>query len=465
MKRISPYIKRWPRSSRAGPWIVSVLCLHLAVVPACLAEGTLDASLEKLTSGRAKVSFSVRDKSGREIASGGLSPLKPASVLKTITSAAVLQTLGLAHKFKTEVYLKGRRGDNAEELIVKGGGDPSLTIEGLFVLARKVKTLGIRRVSKVLVDDSSFAGSRGSSGARAFEAGSSALSLNFNSVTVSVCPGQRGSKGEVELDPWESRIKVINRTTTSGQNKGLDAGWVDGGLQVSGEIGAGQPCEYLYRSVPDPVEYFGETLVGLLEEVGVQVPRKFEVRRVSPGAILIYTHESKPLVQILQDLNWYSNNFIAQQLVFALGPGDGSFSEDIGLSVLRRYARELGEGEAVILDGAGLNHGNRVTSSLITKVIYGAANDPASGPDYLSTLSRPGIGGTLKRRNFGNASPFLRGKTGSLDGVSSLAGVVTSAKGAPLYFAILQNEVDGRGAAQELEERFVKALYQYSIDQ
>jgi len=440
--------------------------LYLVVVPNCLGETSLDATLRRLVGSGAKVSYSVRDQSGREIAAHNPQLMKPASVLKTLTSAAAVRTLGVGYKFKTEIYAKGRRDGEVQELVVKGYGDPSLTIEDLFLIARRIRALGIKRIGKLSFDDTAFIGARSSSGARSFEAGSSALSLNFNSLTVTICPGDKGERGEVQIDPWEADVTVVNQTTTGGQNRGLDAGWSDGKLRVSGEIGVGQPCEDLYRSVPDPVGYFAGTLGGLLEEVGVKAPEKFEVRRVFPGAVLIYTHESKPLGQILQDLNWYSNNFIAQQLVFALGRSqNGSFSEEAGLSVLRRFADPGQEGAYVILDGSGLSHGNRVTSALISHVLYQGSKDGVSGPEYLSSFSRPEVGGTLKRRSFGGASSYLRGKTGSLDGVSSLAGVVGNSRGTPLFFALLQNEIGGRGAAQELEEQFVKALYQYSLEQ
>lgn len=458
MKRTSSLTERIRLSTLAA-------ALYLVVVPSCLGETSLNTTLKRLVEGGAKVSYSVRDQNGREIAAHNSQLMKPASVLKALTSAAVLRNLGLGYRFKTEVYAKGRRGAEVEELVVKGSGDPSLTIEDLFVIARRIRALGIRRISRLSFDDTAFIGARSSSGARSFEAGSSALSLNFNSLTVTVCPEGRGERGEVQVDPWEAGVEVVNQTVTGGQNRGLDAAWSDGKLRVSGEIGVGQPCEDLYRSVPDPARYFGSTFVGLLGEVGVRTPEKFEVRRVFPGAVLIYTHESKPLVQILQDLNWYSNNFIAQQLVFALGRNqNGTFSEEAGLSLLRRFAENGQEGGgSVILDGSGLSHGNRVTSALISRVVYEASKDRVSGPDYLSTFSRPEVGGTLKRRSFSGASPYFRGKTGSLDGVSSLAGVVGG--GTPLYFALLQNEVRGRGAAQEVEERFVKALYQYSLEQ
>lgn len=399
------------------------------------------------------------------------SPLKPASVLKVITAATVLETLGPEHRFRTQLFLDRESKGVVRNLWVKGAGDPSFTMESMWMLARRVKLMGIERIETLWFDDTAFVGSNGPQGQRAYETGSSALSFNFNSIGVEVCPSSAGRPAVVAVDPWEVGATVHGqiRTIASGsgefsvESKGSGGKIEQVSFSVGGTIGANRECETIYRSVADPARYFGVTFRELLELLGVQVGEGPKQGATPGGASLLYSARSKPLRQIVEDLNHYSNNFIGEQLLFALGYADGSvFDRARGIARMSDYVERLGfdRDDFKIMDGSGLSHANRVTARMIMTVLKRMYSNAELGPEFVESLSVSGRNGTLKKRRFGNGDILVRGKTGTLDGVSSLAGYLQSRRGRKFAFVIIQNGPASKDGAIGLENRLVSTIFE-----
>lgn len=399
-------------------------------------------------------------------------PLKPASVLKVLTSAAVLDELGLDYRFKTTVSGSDRKGGSISHLAIRGGGATDLTIESAWILARRIRLLGINRIGTLELDDTLFDYSRGPSGQRAYEAGSSALSFNFNSIAISICPSAPGSPAVVSADPWEAGA-VINgsiKTVSGSRGKGFAVDEVKSNdnklhFRVSGEIGSAEKCRTVYRSVKSPIRYFGAVFPQLLEAVGVQVSNvRLGQSADSLRLVPLFEHESKPMSLIVRDLNHYSNNFLAEQLLYALGGAAGGvWNRDRGAEKLGELLVKLGirDSGMVVVDGSGLSHDNRLSAAAITKILRFAASQPQFSAEFSSSLSVGERSGTLRARNFtsGSTTPFIRAKTGSLTGVSTLAGYIVTRRGTELAFAILLNEIASKDQALAFEEQLVRQLY------
>ncbi len=390
-------------------------------------------------------------------------PLKPASVLKIVTAAAALELLGPEFTFQTEFWGTHVIPGGVETLTVVGGGDPALTTEEVWLAARELHKRGLRRIGKVVLDESRFVSLRPASGQRAYRAGSAGLAFNFNSLGLKICPTTLGQNAIVSADPWESGATITGtvRTSKGGElrvdGKGSGLRFVVGGSVPPGD------CFSVYRSVPDPAAYLGRTFVELLRSVGVQV-----IRGAAPGVRptegrLLYQHSSKPLVDVLRDLNHYSNNFIAEQVLLALGqlPG-GQRDRQVGLDRLIGYLSERGvPGEQMSLaDASGLSHTNRLTARAIVAVLQHMGQHAGVGPEFEISLSVSERNGTLRRRDFGGAESMVRAKTGTLDGVSSLAGYLTSVSGRRYTFAIIGNELPSKASALRLEDRLVELLHE-----
>lgn len=391
-------------------------------------------------------------------------PLIPASVMKVATAAAALEHLGPNYRFITEVLYDNLAEGRVGTLYIRGGGDPSLTIEELWKLIRQIYKSGVYTIDSVVLDDSRFNGSRGRVGQRAYETGSSALALSFNSIGFDICPSRPGFSARVVSDPWEAGVKLQGTIRTIAKGAGvftIDEIRGAGGqlsYRLGGTIGAFRRCETIYRSVGDPAQFFGKVFNRLAGSLGIKV-RALPKSGTTPGnGTKMFEHRSKALSLVLEDMNHYSTNFIAEQVLFALGQDGETFSRERGLERLRAYVSKYPEGAgAVIQDGSGLSHDNRLSSALVATIVRRAAKDPQSGVEFLKSLSVGGGNGTLKQR-FGPET-LVRGKTGTLTGVSSLAGVVRSQSGKDLAFSILLNGPLPKDDALDLEDSLVQEIY------
>ena len=162
-------------------------------------------------------------------------------------------------------------------------------------------------------------------------------------------------------------------------------------------------------------------------------------------------------------MNLYSNNFIAEQLLFALGKDEGEnpkYSREDGLLRLKGYiSKNIDPNSAKeVFDGAGLSHDNRVSTKSFCRVIDRLVNDFSVATEFVASLPVSGINGTLKRRDFDLPGKVIRAKTGSLNGVSSLAGILRTNFGKNLGFAIIQNRAVDKTQAMELEDNLVRIL-------
>jgi D-alanyl-D-alanine carboxypeptidase/D-alanyl-D-alanine-endopeptidase (penicillin-binding protein 4) len=220
-------------------------------------------------------------------------------------------------------------------------------------------------------------------------------------------------------------------------------------------------CAEVYRSVTDPTAYFGAVFPQLLRSVGVS--GKLLARRGAPpqNARPLTVARSKPLSQIVEDLNHFSNNFIAEQLLYALG-GPRPYDRERGLGVLTDYLLELGvaASEIRLEDASGLSHENRLTARALTRLLRANLESVEVHPEFEVSLSVAGRSGTLRKRDFGVPDGRVRAKTGTLDGVSSLAGYLTTKRGRRLAFAILLNSMRDKQAALRIEDDLVRLLYQ-----
>ncbi len=379
--------------------------------------------------------------SGKEIDSfRGDAPLIPASVQKVVLSGAALKALGPEYRFRTVFYGTQEKNGNVPLLGVQGGGDPDLTIEKLWMIVRELRQRGVRRIDTLLLDGTKTPDSKPQTGERAYEGPSGALSVNFNAVEVELCPGRDGRASIAKIDPVEVDTRKLFPAPLS--------------------FPAGQlKCSKSYRSVGNPLLYFQEIFVALLRQNGIQV------NSVSQGAVrdgmpVLYAHESKPLRGILDDMNHYSTNFIAEQVLAALGGGeDGRLVRQRGLSRMQQYAESLGveESSFKFVDGSGLSRDNRLSARLLVRIMQDMFFDPEVGADFTASLSVARRSGTLKERDYGDL-PVFRGKTGTIDGVSSLTGLFFLPDGRIFSLAVIQNQVENKDRAFELERGLLSAL-------
>ena len=405
--------------------------------------------------------------------------LIPASNMKLITSAAALDILKPSYRFKTEFFHTGtRNGDTVNgDLIIKGYGNPHLVSEDLWIMVNELWKRGIRRITgNVVIDDSFFDKQkfpdtwRFSKNRRAFESPSGALSLNFNSITINIYPDVVTNDGlpHAVLDPQTSYFTLVNKMRFAGRGKSrltITLSPRKGGgeiVTIAGDVVKGSREMTYYRSVTDPYLYFGLTFLSFAQKAGIKVDGKV-VNGISGDELHgVYTHTSRPLYQLLMDMNKYSNNFMAEQIIKTIGAnaGSGPGGFDAGLSRVEAFLQSRGfapDGYRV-RDGSGLSRENRVSCSLIVDLLQKMYVQWEGGPEFITSLALMGMEGSVKERDNHNKKS-IRVKTGTLDSISSLSGYYPTKSGSVLIFSMIVNNLScGNGQLQKLQDKMLKEL-------
>ncbi len=415
--------------------------------------------------------------------------LLPASTMKVITSGAALRNLGPAFRFSTEVLYDGKLGDDGVlhgNLYVRGGGDPTLVIEKLWKLVLDTKLEGVREVKgNVYFDDSHFDNDSGIPGWNKkvdVENGPSyfpplgALSLNFNTVAIVVGPGSGvGVPARVELETESAVLHVRNDAVTVSSGAGR---WIklerevvgsEVTYRISGAIPLSSESRRYYRTVADSTAYFTGAFAALCKELGIRVRGHFLSGGIPETARSLVTLSSPPLAAILMDMNKFSNNFMSEQILKALGAqvvGEPGTTEK-GIQVVRKYLADLGipEDQYQLVNGSGLSREARVRTEHLTAVLLDMYHDLRVGAEFRSSLSIGGTDGTLRSRFRGDDEPGrLRGKTGSLNGVHCLAGYVEAADHRVYAFAFMVNDIVGPlSRIKKIQDRFARTMFQLTF--
>ena len=411
-----------------------------------------------------------------------------ASVSKMLSSAAAIHFLGPNYRFKTTFWRRGEIRDGAlmGSLLVVGGGDPN--ISGRFYdndsfavfdrWAEGLKRAGIVRVNGDLIlnggafdrvyRNPEWPPDRDT---RWYQAPVSALSYNDNVVIVSVGRGALpGAPAIVSIDPDTDVVQAVPRARTVGKTGkvriavarpgGSDQVFVDGTL----------PARYFRYSVPlaidDPPKFFGAALKSRLRAAGIELTGGVVERDVQADNAwaLVATTESD-LMPTMSVSNKHSQSFYAEQIFKTLAfekTGHGTWESALALE--RQFLAAIGLDPARfdMHDGSGLSAFNRVAAGDLVRFLR-AMNGHPSGAAWRSTLAVSGEAeGSLRSRLLDSLTRGqVEAKTGTLNGVSTLAGYARAVSGKTYAFAILLNGpgvTESRG--HSYQDRLVRTLIQ-----
>ncbi len=322
-------------------------------------------------------------------------PLVPASTLKLLTALVSRHELGAGHRFCTEFYLTEDR-----HLKIKGYGDPLLISEEVDRIAG-ILSATLTEIEDIVADDSYFQNPLTIPGVndslQPYDAPNGALCVNFNSVAFRSSGGAFVSgEPETPLLPM-----VLDRIRSSGLKRGR--------IPLSREKG-------------ETARYAGALFAHFLQRRGVRVRGGICNGNVDPKRDrLIYRHHSRySMDEAIGKMLEYSNNFIANQLLLASGarrygpPGD----LEKGARTAAAYAREqLGLESIRIVEGSGISRKNRISARQLMAVLQ--AFEPHRH---------------LLTREDGDAF-----KTGTLRGVRSRVGYLSTDSGRQYRYAVLFN--------------------------
>ncbi len=407
---------------------------------------------------RAEVSIHVEDLERDEVLYSREADrlMNPASNVKLVTAAVVLDQLGPNHTFTTELSTTSNSDGRIDDLYVRGEGEAFLLYRDVLEWAGRLRHRGVEQIAgDLIIDDGAFDGAYLPPGFDMRDAGAAyrspigAVSVNFNAVAARVEPGDRiGESPNVELDPPNDHVVVENRArTVYGPYPHIDvsAEATDDGttLTIDGTIGINADAIVQRMRIDDPPAFAGSVVAGAMELVGIDFDGEIRSGTTPDDVEQLWSHESQPVVDAINAMNKWSNNFIAEQLLRVLGglddaPSTWEASRNRAARVLAGYGFD--HGSYRLHNGSGLYDGNELSARQIVGLLRGMQAH-RWGPEFSSSLAIAGVDGTLRHRLDGDATRGnLRAKTGTLRDVTALSGYVETASGRPVAFSILIND-------------------------
>jgi D-alanyl-D-alanine carboxypeptidase/D-alanyl-D-alanine-endopeptidase (penicillin-binding protein 4) len=372
-----------------------LLALPLLLLPTAALAG----AKEKLAALAPSATVLVVDAKGNElVAQNADKPFVPASVTKLVTAWLALETLGADYRFETKFYLGDHR-----LLYVRGGGDPFLISEELALLAPElVAAVGKEPLNGVVLDASYYPSDLRIPGiedtSRSYNALNSALAVNFDTINAV----RKGNK----VLAAEPQTPITPLAITQ--------------FRARGPNGRGRIS--LTQNSTVSLQYAGELIAAFIKRSGGNVKGKISIGSVPAGLQPVYVHhQSRTLSEILHELLVGSNNYTANQIFLEIGGHrfGGPVSLEKSLKVANEMLAAHDLASAIYLEeGSGISRNNRFTARGLVKVL---------------SLFAPNAG--LLKKEKGASY-----KTGTLDGVRTLAGYAdTSSHGLVRFVISLQS--------------------------
>lgn len=386
--------------------------------------------------------------------------LIPASSLKTVTAAAALEILGPEFRFETKLIATGdldaATGALAGDLVIAGGGDPTLADADLRGWVEAVRQRGINSVAGSVVGDGSIfpgepVGDFWGWGDVGNGYGSPASGLNFNHNRFVARFRAGAAEGDpaafLGASPEVPGGEFANFVTTGAPGSG-DGVMIYGGpnaarLHLRGTVPPGADAFPVTGAAPDPPRFAAHAFSNALREAGIEVQGGVSVGRVAePDGAPLLVHQSAPLIEILGHLLEVSDNHEAECVFKMLGvvahrpPADA----------IRDHwaARGLDLSRARIVDGSGLSRANFIAADDLSRLQFLAASGD-HGALYAEALNA----------HFGGK---VRWKGGAMSSVRSYTGLVESASGERFAFAMLFNHYQDARAVSRWRDALVRAI-------
>ena len=436
------------------------------------------AALKQAHIPQSDIGVEVREVKARKslISINRVQPMNPASTMKLLTTYAGLELLGPAYTWKTEAWLDGilDGGVLQGDLILKGYGDPKFTIEQFWLWLRELRGRGLREIhGNLVLDRNAFQlapydpAAFDKDPARAYNVGPDALLLNFNAIHLHLIP--QGGKVSILAEPELAGIRIENRLITISQ--GDCSNWDDAistqlngaTLLIQGTFPASCGERAKYFSPLTHSLYIDTVFRALWQELGGTFSGSVRDGATPNNARLFATHSSAHLSELIRDINKFSNNVMARQLFLSLSvspsaPATIEHSEQTVHDWL--VQKKLSFPELVLENGAGLSRAERISPHSMTLLLQTAQDSPLQS-EFEASLPILGVDGTLKKRFRDSAvTRHAHLKTGTLDGVKTVAGYVQSRSGKQWIMVFFINSPNA-SAGQRAQDALIEWVQQH----
>ncbi|NUM62264.1 MAG: D-alanyl-D-alanine carboxypeptidase/D-alanyl-D-alanine-endopeptidase [Ignavibacteriaceae bacterium] len=347
----------------------------------------------------------------------------PASNTKLFTTATALELMGGDYLISTKLFADDKDFSDGRldgNIYLKGFGNPTFTTQDLEELVSKLYQSGLRKITGNIYGDDTF----------------------FDNV-YSRDDWISEEKANVTLPPISALIIDRNRTIVSKKRKGRYRNY--------------------FVNVQDPPLFAAKKLKEKLVEFGIESDGK-TLSGQTPGNAIPLLESSIELRKLIQEINKHSDNFYAECLfktvgsVFSGRQGNSFYSTQAILNFIEDNS--IYSTGTKLVDGSGISRFDQVTAGAIVGLLEKVYFNIDQYDDFFNSLSIAGVDGTLHRRMISTlAENNFRGKTGTLNGVSSLAGYIRTSNDDDLIVCIMfEFKEGGANKHKNIQDKIVEYL-------
>jgi len=350
-------------------------------------------------------------------------PMTPASLTKLFTTSTSLGIMGGDHKLSTKLLSDDNNfkdGVLNGNLYLKGFGNSLFTDSDLENFVNELIKKGITVITGSVIGDDTY----------------------FDDIYIRE-DWIEGEGANVRLPPISALVLDRNRTTVRKKIR--------------------RRYRYISENVNDPPIFASNRLTAKLKISGIEVKGK-SVKGKSPSNVYLLAEKNVSLKDLIALVNKHSDNFLAECLFKTLGAeasgvqGNSFFSQQ----AIQKFLNDnsIFSAGTEIVDGSGISRSDQATPLAINGVLEKMYFDLVHFDDFYNSLSIAGVDGTLRGRMMNtSAGNNFRGKTGTLNGVSGLAGYLTTAEGEDIIVTIIfEFNSGGSGYYRDVQDQIVELL-------
>lgn len=350
-------------------------------------------------------------------------PMTPASLAKLFTTSTSLGVMGGDHRLSTKLLsddLNFKDGVLDGNLYLKGFGNSMFTELDLKYFVDELIKKGVSIITGSIYGDDSY----------------------FDDLYTRE-DWIEGEGANVKLPPISALVLDRNKATIRKKIR--------------------RRYRYITENVKDPPTFAANKLNEQLKAAGIVVKGKIK-KGVTPSKVYLLAEKSINLNDLISLVNKHSDNFLAECLFKTLGAeasgvqGNSFFSQQAILKFIKD--NNIFSVGTEIVDGSGISRSDQATPLAINGVLEKMYFDLIHFDDFYNSLSIAGVDGTLRGRMMGSgAENNFRGKTGTLNGVSGLAGYLTTPDGEDLILTIIfEFNKGGWGYYRDIQDQIVEIL-------
>ena len=405
-------------------------------------------------------------------------PFNPASTMKLVTSNAALDILGPTFSWKTQAFIDGiQSGDVLHgDLIIKGSGDPKLVLENFWMFLRRIRARGIREIrGNLLLDRSVFeetaydAALFDGDPLKPYTVGPDALLLNYKSLSFRFVPDSARGGVHVAVEPPLAAYPLYAPQLSDGDcgdwrvklNPAIDSN----SARFNGiyPVSCGERVWHVHPYLMSHTQYFDLAFRRFWADLGGTLKGETRNGLQPPTARLVAEWDSAALSEIVRDINKFSNNVMARQLLLTLSYQVTQLPANTkrGASVVQAWlsAKGIDAPELRIENGSGLSRTERIAPLTLGRLLAATFRSPAM-PEFIASLPLAGFDGTMRQRLNGQpVAGKAHVKTGLLNEVRAIAGYVLAASGKRYVVVCMINHANAlRG--NEAQDALLQWVYE-----